>query len=296
MNNLMAPYCQPPIKNIKKTIISLPSNSCDTHVHIFDSGKYQYQSERAYTPHDCTSNDLIQMHNRIGISRSVLVQASVHGTNNQAVLDRCKIDPINNRCVISINKDVKETDIEYFHIIGARGIRINLVDTGGMPFDSIEEVYEISKMISNFGWHIEFLLHIDDDNIKLTNILKNINVPIVVGHFGYMNTSKGIAEKKFLEFISLLKDGHCWVKLTGPYRISNEPSLPYSDVLPFAEKIIDAAPNRTLWGSDWPHVMLKYIMPDDSELANLISNWIPSKELQELILVKNPEILYGFSS
>lgn len=296
MSNLKAPYCQPPIRDTKKPTILLPSNSCDTHVHIFDSKKYLYQSKRGYTPHDCTSDDLMRMHHQIGISRSVLIQASVHGTNNQAVLDRCKIDPVNNRCVISIDKNIKESDIEYFHNIGARGIRINLVDKGGMPFQAIEEVFEISKMISNFGWHIEFLIHIDDDDIKLRNILENTNVPIVVGHFGYMNAAKGLAEKNFQEFLSLLEDGQCWVKLTGPYRISNEPSTPYSDVLPFAKKIIATAPSRTLWGSDWPHVMIRDIMPDDSELTNLISQWMPSKELQELILVKNPEILYGFSS
>ncbi len=290
----IAPYCQPPDRNTLTPSFKLPMNACDTHVHVFDTTKYAYQENRSYTPHECNLEDLAKMHKRLGVERAVLIQASVHGIDNSAVLESCRNDLTKKRCVIAVDKNINESQIESFHKKGARGIRLNLVDKGGMPFESIDQVYKLSKILLNYDWHIEFLIHVDDPEIKLKVISENIHVPIVLGHFGYMKTEKTISDKKFQEFLDILQNGNCWVKLTGPYRISSEMGIPYKDVIPFAEEIIKKNSDNVIWGSDWPHVMLKHKMPNDAELIEILPNWLPTEELRKKILVDNPSRLYGF--
>ena len=289
-----APYCQPPDRNTLTPSFKLPTNTCDTHVHVFDSNKYPYQENRSYTPHECNLDDLAKMHTRLGVERAVLIQASVHGIDNSAVLESCENDLTKKRCVIAVDKSINESQIENFHKKGARGIRLNLVDKGGMPFESIDQVYKLSKILLNYDWHIEFLIHVDDPEIKLKAISENIHVPIVLGHFGYMKTEKTISDEKFQEFLDVLENGNCWVKLTGPYRISSQTEIPYNDVTPFAKEIINKNSDNVIWGSDWPHVMLKHEMPNDAELIEILPNWLPTEELRKKVLVDNPSRLYGF--
>ena len=115
----------------------------------------------------------------------------------------------------------------------------------------------------------------------------------MLGHLGYMKADKGLEDPGFQVLLRLAQSGHCWVKLTGPYRISTGP-LPYPDVTPFAHALLQAAPNQILWGTDWPHVMLKGTMPNDAALCDLLSDWIPDASLRSRVLVHNPARLYGF--
>src|SRR5210317_592591 len=150
MSMPIVPYCQPPDRNTLSPSFKLPMNTCDTHVHIFDSTKYPYQKNRSYTPHECNLNDLAKMHTRLGVERAVLIQASVHGIDNSAVLKSCRDDQRKKRCVIAVDKSINESQIESFHKKGARGIRLNLVDKGGMPFESIDQIYKLSKILAHY--------------------------------------------------------------------------------------------------------------------------------------------------
>ena len=291
-----APYCAPPLASTHKPLLDVPAGACDTHVHVFGpADKYPYQDERSYTPPDCPPSELFKLHRTLGISRAVVVQASVHGIDNRSVLDAVKLSPDTLRAVAAVGPDVSDKELKALHEGGVRGLRFNLVDKGGMPFKSLNDLYLFSKRLVDLGWHIELLVHVDEIP-DFPDLVKRMAVPVVVGHFGYMKTSKGIDERNYQKFLSVLGDGNCWVKMTGPYRISHQETPPYKDVLPFASKLLDVAPERLLWGSDWPHVMQIKPMPNDADLLDLFAQWVPQEALQKQILVDNPAKLYGFEA
>lgn len=289
-----APYCAPPRDSIGRVHLKVPAGSCDTHVHVFGpAGRYPYQPTRAYTPHDCTPERLLRLHRALGVERAVLVQASVHGTDNSVVLDTLSLSPDRFRAVVSVGPDTGQADLEAMHAKGVRGIRVNLVDKGGMAFDGPDAVIAMSERVAAMGWHVEFLVKIDQFE-DFPGLARKLATPVVVGHFGYMAAEKTVHAPAYRHFLDLVQTGKCWVKLTGPYRISSEEEPPYSDVAPFAQKLVEVAPERLLWGSDWPHVMMKKTMPDDAELLDALSEWIPDENLRRLILSSNPVELYDF--
>ena len=135
-------------------------------------------------------------------------------------------------------------------------------------------------------------MHVDEFP-ELDRTFADFPVDIVLGHLGYMKTDKGLQDPGFQGLLRLMKRGTAWVKLTGPYRISSQP-LPHADTIPFAHALLDAAPDRVVWGTDWPHVMVKGTMPNDGDLADLLLSWIPDAALRARVLVENPARLYGF--
>ena len=135
-------------------------------------------------------------------------------------------------------------------------------------------------------------MHVDEFP-DLDRAFADFPVDIVLGHLGYMRTDQGIDAPGFQALLRLVKDGRCWVKFTGPYRISTV-AAPYSDVTSFAHALTAANADRILWGSDWPHVMAKGAMPNDGDLCDLLSQWIPDEPLRKKVLVDNPARLYGF--
>jgi predicted TIM-barrel fold metal-dependent hydrolase len=139
---------------------------------------------------------------------------------------------------------------------------------------------------------MEFLMHADEFP-GLDRAFADLSVAIVLGHLGYLNIGTQRDDPGFQSLLRLVKSGKAWVKLTGPYRITRAP-LPYPDTVPFAKALLDANPERILWGTDWPHVMLKGAMPNDGELADVLADWIPDARMREQVLVRNPAKLYGF--
>ena len=291
-----APYCAPPLASTHKPQLAVPAGACDTHIHVFGpADKYPYQDERSYTPPDCPPSDLFELHRTLDISCAVVVQASVHGIDNRSVLDAVKLSPDTLRAVAAVGPDVSDKELQALHEGGVRGLRLNLVDKGGMPFESLNDLYLLSKRLVDLGWHIELLVQVDEIP-DFPDLVKRMAVPVVVGHFGYMKTSKGIDDHNYQKFLSVFGDGNCWVKMTGPYRFSQQETPPYKDVLPFASKLLDVAPERLLWGSDWPHVMQIKPMPNAADLLDLFAQWVPLEALQKQILVDNPAKLYDFEA
>ena len=288
------PYCAAPDPAPRVPKIAVPSGACDCHVHVFGPAeRYPYQEERSYTPPDSPPTALFALHETLGIDRAVLIQASVHGIDNTAVIDAVAQAPDRLRAVAAVQQDVTDRELAALHERGVRGIRVNLVDRGGMPFDSLDALGEMTARIRDMGWHAELLVHVEEFP-DFPGFVSSLFVPVVVGHFGYMRADKGIDHPGFQAFLSMLGDGQCWVKLTGPYRISAEDRPPYKDLAPFAEALLKAAPDRLLWGSDWPHVMQVKPMPNDGDLLDLLSLWVPDEDIRQRVLVDNPSALYGF--
>lgn len=289
------PVCQGPDEHPRPPAWTLPPGACDTHAHVFDASRYPYQATRAYTPPDNGVARLLALHDRLGIARGVVTQASVHGTDNRAVLDAAREHPDRLRAIVSVSEGVTEAELTAMHAQGARGIRVNLVDRGGMPFKSMAAVAAVADMLRPLGWHIELLVHVEQKIAELRELAAATRLPISVGHIGYAKpASGGMAHPGYQEFLGLLGDGQFWVKLTGLYRISAETEFPYADSHAMARAVIAAAPTRILWGSDWPHVHHYGAMPNDGDMLGLLADWAPEAALRRTILVDNPAALYGF--
>lgn len=290
-----APPCAPPDPSPRKPKLVLPPLACDSHAHIVGpASRYAYSPTRTYTPPDALLPAYEHLLKTLGAARAVLVQPSVYGSDNTAMLDAMKAAGNRFRGVAVVNEDVSDAQLRKLHDAGVRGVRFNIVDVkdgkrGTLPLDAPKR---LAQRVRPFGWHVEFLMHVDEFP-DLDRAFADFPVDIVLGHLGYMKTDKGLDAPGYQAMLRLVKSGRCWVKLTGPYRISTT-ALPYPDVTPLAHALMEANPERILWGSDWPHVTTK-VMPNDGDLCDLLADWIPAPALREQVLVKNPAKLYGFS-
>jgi len=288
------PFCAGPDRSPRSPYFPMPAGACDTHFHIFPAGhEHRYVPDRSYTPIPLEISDYDHIAKSLNIDRAVVVQASVYGQDNTATLEVVSANPERLRAVVSVDKDITDADLELYHAQGVRGIRVNVVDSGGMTFDSIDEALAFTARIKEFGWHVEFLAHVETfDDIQ--TVIQKSHVPVVFGHLGYTKVAKGIEDPGFQRFLNAFHDGEVWVKLTGPYRISNLIEAPYTDITAIAHALIETNPDRLLWGSDWPHVRHVGIMPNDTDLLEQLSFWGCDALLRKKILVDNPTTLYGF--
>ena len=229
----------------------------------------------------------------LGVERSVLVQPSVYGSDNRAMLDALAADPVRQRAVAVVEPDIAYAELERMHALGVRGVRCNIVDIkegkGRLP---IEMLRALADKVKPFGWHLEFLMHVDEFP-DLDRVLDGFPVDVVFGHLGYMKTPLGIDAPGYQAFLRLMKSGRAWAKFTGPYRISAHP-MPYADVVAYAHALVEAAPDRIVWGTDWPHVTVKGAMPNDGDICDLLLDWVPDEAARRKVLVDNPAKLYGF--
>ena len=289
-----APLCAAPDANPRTPRFTMPPGACDAHAHICGPiEKYAYSERRVYTPPDALLPSYRRMLGTLGVQRMVLVQPSVYGTDNTVMLEAMREIGATARGVAVVDNDVSDTEIERLNAAGVRGVRVNLVDVpdGKGVFD-FAPLVGLAQRIKRYGWHVEFLMHADEFP-ELDRTFADFPVDVVLGHLGYMKTSKGIDDPGFQALLRHMKAGKAWVKLTGPYRISTG-ALPHADTNAFAHALLEAAPDRVVWGSDWPHVMVKGAMPNDGDLADLLLEWVPDEALRRRVLVDNPAKLYGF--
>lgn len=269
---------------------------CDTHAHVFGpEQRYPYNPARGYTPPDAPLQAWLALHAKLGVARGVLVQPSVYGTDNRAILDAVALHPGRLRAVVAVGADVTDAELERLHASGARGIRVNLADKGGNPFASPAELERIAARIAPLGWHVEVLAHVNEME-EWRDVLARLPADVVFGHYGYMPAAFGADHPAFRAFLARLEGGRWWVKLTAPYRLTARSALPFDDVEPLARALAAARPDRLLWGSDWPHpyIRTKAQSPDDEGMFAQLMAWIPDPALQRAILVDNPARLYRF--
>lgn len=289
------PLCQGPDPAPTRATFDLPAGAVDSHAHIFGTeDAYPYSPARGYTPPEATLASYLDLHEALGgIDRAVLTQPSVYGTDNGCMLDAVEAMGGTFRAVAAVDENVTDTELETLHARGVRGARVNIVDKGGMPFDGIGAVRRFTERIADLGWHLEVLIHVHEfEDLRAT--MNGMAVDVSFGHLGYMKTDNGIDHPGFQEFLDLLRDGNCWVKLTGSYRITVRERTPYDDIDPYAEALVAANPDRVVWGTDWPHPAVKGVMPNDGALLDRLAAWAPDEAIRRKILVDNPEALYGF--
>ncbi|WP_213309138.1 amidohydrolase family protein [Paraburkholderia sacchari] len=285
-----APHCLPPVHDIAPATFDVPHFACDAHAHVVspDATTYPVVPDRSYTPVPCPAEAYLAMLDANGMERGVLVQISVYGTDNRYMLEVLRRNPARLRGVGVVAPDVTDHELAEMHDAGVRGLRLNVLYGGGIGLSAMEA---LAARIEDMGWHLQLLL----DARQLPELmprLQKLTLPVVVDHMGHMPVEMGTQHPGFQALKHLLAEHGWWTKLSGAFRISDEPA-PYPNVTEWAQTLIEAAPDRLVWGSDWPHVAVR-TMPDAGQLRNLLAKWIPDATLRHKVLVSNPERLYGF--
>ena len=266
-----------------------PPDACDAHCHVFGPGaRFPYAPERRYTPPDAPKEKLAALHRHLGFSRAVLVQASCHGRDNSAMLDAIASSGGRWRGVAMVGDDVSDRELERLNAVGVRGVRFNFVrHLGGAP--DLRIIERVASRIRPLGWHLQ--LHLDAEDLPTyLSFLERLPVPFIIDHMGRIGAAHGPEQKPFQALLGLLKaDERAWVKVSGADRVSSS-GKPFHDAIPFARMLIEAAPRRVLWGTDFPHPNVKQ-MPNDGELVDLFAAFCP-EPLRHAVLVDNPARLY----
>ncbi|MEE3000125.1 MAG: amidohydrolase family protein [Pseudomonadota bacterium] len=286
--------CKPPDPNPKKPSLILPGGACDTHCHVFGpSDLFPYHPERSYTPPDASRQTLKDLHDFLGIERAVIVQASCHGPDNRAMLDAIKNSKGKYRGVCQIDKNTDEHDLHKLHEGGIRGVRFNFVKhLGGAP--DLNFLRRTVDIVRELGWHL--VLHFDAaDLLEYKSLLQELNIKIVIDHMGRPKAAEGVGQPAFQTLLEFMKDENFWVKVCGLERISST-GKPFHDAIPFAAELLKVAPDRAIWGTDFPHPNITGDMPNDGELVDLVGLFAPDDNLQRKILVENPFRLYDFEN
>ena len=276
---------------MRKPAFLLPRGACDTHVHIWGPfDRFPLNKGAPYTPPERTRDDLVALHERLGIDRAVIVQTTVYKADNRAMLDGIARSNGRWRGVALIDESFDDTAFRALHEGGVRGVRFGFVKhLGGVP--DLALVRRTAARIAPMGWHL--VLHLDAGNIPdFLDFFGEFSLPVVVDHMGRVPVRDGLDQTPFRLLLELLKRPNWWVKVSGAERIS-ETGPPFADAVPFAQRLIAAAPDRVLWGTDWPHPNVRW-EPDEADLVDLLPSFADAAALQQ-VLVDNPARLYGFS-
>ena len=278
--------------NPTKPSFKPPKGAVDAHCHVFGpASKFPFAPERKYTPCDASKDQLFELRNFLGFERNVIVQASCHGTNNDALEDALLSSNNLARGVAVVSPDITDSDLKRLDAAGVRAVRFNflkrLVDNA--PRDIF---HNIAKRIANLGWHV--VVYIEAEDLEdLVPFLQSLPTDIIFDHMARPDVTAGLNSPNFTLFQKIMENEKFWCKTSCPERLSKEgPEKNYSDILPFMGLLIKNYSERVLWGTDWPHPNMKSHMPDDGKLVDILEEIAPTPELQRKLLVDNPTRLY----
>ena len=270
--------------------LKAPPNACDCHMHIYDS-RFPVAPNAKLRPADATADDYRLFQKRIGTTRNVVVTPSTYGTDNSCTLDAMAKLGGSARGVAVVDTSVSDAELKQLNELGIRGIRFNLVQSGATTIDMLEP---LSKRVNDLGWHVQIHM-LGDQIVQIEDLLRRLPSPIVFDHMARIPQPAGVDHQAFAFMRELLDKGRTWVKLSGAYQDTKTGPPGYIDVSKVARAYVNAAPERMVWGSDWPHPTEKAdAKPDDAILFDLLTDWAPDEEIRNRILVDNPAELYQF--
>jgi predicted TIM-barrel fold metal-dependent hydrolase len=269
----------------------MPPNAVDTHCHVIgEPPAFPLVSTRTYTPPPATPEAYLAMLDAVGFARGVLIQVSVHGTDNSLLLQTLAEHRHRLRGVAVMPHDLTEQDYARADAAGVRGLRLNGLSAlygGGIGFEHLDR---FEALAVELGWHLQLLID-GSQMAELAPRLARLRCPWIVDHMGHVPYSQGVEDPGFQALIGAVRDGG-WVKLSDAFRMSQQDD--YRDSIPFAQALIAAAPDRCVWGSDWPHVAYWRPMPTVADLLDLLVEWAPDETVRNKILADNPNHFYGF--
>lgn len=286
----VAPACPgPDPKPRGPSRYTVPKGAVDTHAHVIGlPPAYPFVPQRSYTPPEATAAQYLAMLDATGMDYGVLVQVSVHGTDNRLMVETLAANPKRLKGIAVIPLGLAERELVALKEAGVVGLRINILYGGGV---GIEQLEEYGALCRDMGWHLQFLVDARD-LVPITPKLAKLPVPFVVDHWGHFPVSRGVEDAGFQNLLALLRDG-AWVKLSGAYR-NSVAGFPYADTTPFARLLHEAAPDRCVWGSDWPNVANWNTMMNIGDLLDLLADWVPDQAARDAVFTTNAHRLYGF--
>lgn len=288
------PTIAPPDPNPKVPGFKLPPKSCDTHTHIFGpASRYPFAANRPYNAPEAPLEMFRALHEKIGVERCVIVNATVHGTDNRVVTDAIAQSGGAYRGIANVSDDMSDEELAALDKGGIRGCRFAFLKRLGGVGD-MNKFNRIVHRVAEIGWHVD--VYFEPGTVgEFAPVLRALSTSYVIDHMGTVQAGKGLDDPAFKALLDLqASDEKCWVKITGLERASAT-GKPFHDAVPFARRLIDNAPDRVLWGTDWPHPNVK-VMPNDGEIVDLIPLYVPEAELQRKLLVTNPARLFRFDS
>ena len=287
-----------PLPHPRKPRLNAPAGACDCHCHVFGpADRFPYAAERSYTPPDSPLEAYVKLLDHLGIERTVLVQPSVYGTDNAAHEDAIRRLGSRARGIAVVDPAIGTDELARLDRAGFRGVRFNLIHTGGST--PLEHIETLARKIAPLGWHVQLYMR---GRIlpEIAPRLLALPTAIVIDHLAHLEPDQQLDQPGFQALQRLIESGRCWVKIC-PYRFDHT-GFPYRRAMAFARALNDAAPERLVWGTDWPHPDVpgpraddNGPMPDDGELLDALGEWFPDRATLDRILVTNPARLYGFA-
>jgi predicted TIM-barrel fold metal-dependent hydrolase len=271
--------------------IKMPADACDCHHHIYDA-RFPIAPSATLKPGDAKPADYRMLQKRIGTTRDVVVQPSTYGTDNSCTLDgMAQLGPTA-RGVAVVDTSVTDAELKRLHGLGIRGIRFNLVQAGATTVEMLEP---LSRRVNELGWHVQ-IHQLADEIVKIEDLLQKLPSPIVFDHMARIPKDAGVTHPGYKVVAKLIEKGRTWVKISGAYMDTKVGPPTYADSTRLAQAFVKLAPQRMVWGSDWPHPTEKADdKPNDAILADLLLEWAPDEATRNRILVDNPATLYGFA-
>ncbi|SAL51503.1 amidohydrolase 2 [Caballeronia udeis] len=296
----------PSVREVSIPAFTLPPGACDCHMHVFGEPlAYPLSTFRSYSVGTASVEEHLTLQQRLGLQRTVLVQASGYHTDNRCMLDALATLGAAARGVAVVDDDISMDELCRLDAAGVRGVRINLVSVGSFTPQQIwANVERLAKLLAELGWHMQFFVP-PSQLPELSGLLRTLPVPSVIDHMGLPVQAAGPGQKGFDVLLRLLGEGRCWVKLSGADRITRgQPDMSSAGV--FARALVDVNPDNLVWGSDWPHIgwhssevhdsdtILPFRFVDEGKLLDLLSEWVPDATVRNKILAHNPARLYRF--
>lgn len=276
-----------------RTSVDVPADSCDCHVHVYDS-RYAAVPDARLTSPDASVADYRLLQRRTGTDRVVFVTPSTYGTDNGAMREALVAFGDRARGVAVIDEQTDAAELRALHDIGVRGIRFNLLLGSHPPAESL---LPLAERIAPLGWHLQLLAQ-PDTLLALAPVLRNVPVALVFDHFGRIAPADAGRHDAHALALDLLREGRAWVKLSGGYIVSATHRTDDAALDALAHSYLQAAPHRVVWGSDWPHVTAsagRHPMPDDAVQVDALARWCGDEATLRRVLVDNPAALYGFT-
>jgi predicted TIM-barrel fold metal-dependent hydrolase len=268
----------------------MPARACDAHCHIFGpASRFSMVENRPYEPADLPLERYRAMADRLGLDRAVFVQPVVYGIDHSAIFDALDREPGRYGGVALVNDGIDDVMLERMHSVGFRAARFNFVGRlGAFPTrDAIKRVYD---RVKRFGWHLIF--HVDAASlIAQADLLADLPCAYIIDHMARPDAAQGSDQPAFIRLLALAATPNCYVKISAADRVVNATTI--ANGVPFMRLLAETAPERTLWGTDWPHPNTQ-IMPDDGDLIDLLAEAVPDEGARNAILVDNPARLYAF--
>ncbi len=277
----------PPDRNTRTPKVKLPPGACDTHFHIFGpQNRFPLSPGRRLEVEDCTVDDLIAMHDALGITRGLIVQSFQHGFSYEYMLHALCQEPDRFRGCIIPAPDITDRELKILADAGVVAVRFGFKSAKSIDRRMLDRCL-------SFGLQPHYLVHGEPEIAVWGEQILATRGRFVIEHMGYPQVERGLDDPCFKFTLECLDTGRCWVKLSP--RCSAQATIPFSDVLPFVHALVGKAPERLLWGSDWPHPNYFNPMPNDADLLDLMLEWAPEETVRRRIMADNPQELFGFA-